>query len=114
MVQRGGRKRHWEHGAPRVLPVAISQRWSLDFVSDTLSDGRRFRTLAIVDDFSRECLTMVVDTSLGGVHVVRELERLTLDRGSRSSSAKAYEGFSQGPRESEVLRRLAVQVRFEN
>jgi len=49
-----------------ALPLTINQRWSLDFVSDTLSDGRRFRILAIVDDFSRECLTMVVDTSLGG------------------------------------------------
>src|SRR5579862_24728 len=41
--------------------------WSLDFVLDTLSDGRRFRILCIVDDFSRECLAAVVDTSLGGV-----------------------------------------------
>ena len=63
-----------------MLPLTINQRWSLDFVSDTLSDGRRFRILAIVDDFSRECLTLVVDTSLGGVRVVRELERLALER----------------------------------
>ena len=41
----------------------------LDFVSDTLSAGRRFRILCIVDDFSRECLAAVVDTSLGGVRV---------------------------------------------
>jgi len=63
-----------------VLPGRINQRWSLDFVSDTLSDGRRFRILCIVDDFSRECLATVVDTSLGGVRVVRELERLTTKR----------------------------------
>ena len=63
-----------------TLPSAINQRWSLDFVSDTLSDGRRFRILCVVDDFSRECLATVVDTSLGGVRVVRELERLTLER----------------------------------
>src|SRR5579863_5417703 len=80
--RRGGRKRALGTRAPMVLPHAINQRWSLDFVSDTLSDGRRFRILAIVDDFSRECLTMVVDTSLGGVRVVRELERLTLERGT--------------------------------
>src|SRR6267378_1003474 len=66
--------------APMALPIRINQRWSLDFVSDTLSDGRRFRILCIVDDFSRECLATVVDTSLGGVRVVRELERLTLER----------------------------------
>jgi putative transposase len=80
--RRGGRKRALGTRAPMVLPHAIKQRWSLDFVSDTLSDGRRFRILAIVDDFSRECLTLVVDTSLGGVRVVRELERLALERGT--------------------------------
>ena len=79
--RRGGRKRALGTRAPMTLPRAINQRWSLDFVSDTLSDGRRFRILCIVDDFSRECLATVVDTSLGGVRVVRELERLTLERG---------------------------------
>jgi putative transposase len=49
-------------------------------LSDTLSDGRRFRILCIVDDFSRECLAAAVDTSLGGVRVVRELERLVDER----------------------------------
>ena len=63
-----------------ALPIRINQRWSLDFVSDTLSDGRRFRILCIVDDFSRECLATVVDTSLGGVRVVRELEQLGFER----------------------------------
>jgi len=80
--RRGGRKRALGTRAPMVLPLAINQRWSLDFVSNTLSDGRRFRILAIVDDFSRECLTMVIDTSLGGVRVVRELERLAFERGT--------------------------------
>lgn len=80
--RRGGRKRALGTRAPMVLPLTINQRWSLDFVSDTLSDGRRFRILAVVDDFSRECLTMVADTSLGGVRVVRELERLVLVRGT--------------------------------
>ena len=45
-----------------ALPIRINERWSLDFVSDTLSDGRRFRILCIVDDFSRECLAAVVET----------------------------------------------------
>jgi putative transposase len=78
--RRGGRKRALGTRTPMTLPLTINQRWSLDFVSDTLSDGRRFRILCIVDDFSRECLATVVDTSLGGVRVVRELERLTLER----------------------------------
>src|SRR6202046_50386 len=78
--RRSGRKRARGTRTPRELPHAINQRWSLDFVSDTLSDGRRFRILCIVDDFSRECLATVVDTSLGGVRVVRELERLATER----------------------------------
>jgi putative transposase len=78
--RRGRRKRALGTRAPILLPHAINQRWSLDFVSDTLRDGRRFRILCVVDDFSRECLATVVDTSLGGVRVVRELERLTTER----------------------------------
>ena len=74
--RRRGRKRALGTRTPMTLPIRINQRWSLDFVSDTLSDGRRFRILCIVDDYSRECLAAIVDTSLGGVRVVRELERL--------------------------------------
>ncbi len=80
--RRRGRKRALGTRAPMTLPNAINQRWSLDFVSDALSDGRRFRILCIVDDFSRECLATVVDTSLGGVRVVRELEHLGFERGT--------------------------------
>jgi putative transposase len=54
--RRGRRKRALGTRVPILLPRAINQRWSLDFVSDTLSDGRRFRILCVVDDFSRECL----------------------------------------------------------
>ena len=78
--RRGGRKRALATRAPLALPHSMNQRWSLDFVSDTLADGRRFRILCIVDDFSRECLATVVDTSLSGIRVVRELERLTRER----------------------------------
>jgi putative transposase len=78
--RRRGRKRALGTRAPMTLPGAINQRWSLDFVADALSDGRRFRILCVVDDFSRECLATVVDTSLGGVRVVRELDRLTAER----------------------------------
>ncbi len=67
--RRGGRKRAVGTRAPMELQHTINQRWSLDFVSDTLSDGRRFRILCVVDDFSGECLATVVDTSLSGVRV---------------------------------------------
>src|ERR1019366_1238481 len=80
--RRRGRKRALGTRAPMTLPNAINQRWSLDFVSDALSDGRRFRILCVVDDFSRECLATVVDTSLGGVRVVPELEHLGFESGT--------------------------------
>jgi len=53
----------------------------LDFVSDTLVDGRRFRILCVVDDFSRECLGLIVDTSLSGRRVARELDAIAAIRG---------------------------------
>ena len=61
--------------------VRANQRWSLDFVSDMLLDGRRFRILAIVDDFTRECLCLVADTSPSGARVARELDGLVARRG---------------------------------
>ena len=64
-----------------VLPQGPDQRWSLDFVSDALANGRRFRVLAVVDDFTRECLALVVDTSLSGMRVARELDTIVERRG---------------------------------
>ncbi len=63
----------------RETSNTINQRWLLDFVSDTLSDGRRLRSLCVVDDFSHQCLTCVVDASIGGIRVIRELECLAVD-----------------------------------
>jgi putative transposase len=79
--RRGGRKRALGTRAPMVLPQSANQRWSMDFVSDMLLDGRRFRILAIVDDFTRECLCLVADTSLSGARVARELDGLVARRG---------------------------------
>lgn len=69
--KRGGRKRAIGTRAPMAIPQGPNQRWSLDFVSDALADGRRFRILCVIDDFSRECLATVVDTSISGIRVVR-------------------------------------------
>jgi len=66
---------------PCSTPTQPNQRWSMDFVSDALSDGRKFRSLNIVDEFNRECLAAEVDTSLPGARVVRVLERLRERRG---------------------------------
>jgi putative transposase len=66
---------------PMLVPQAPNQRWSMDFQHDLLATGQRLRTLNIVDDFSRECPAIEVDTSLPGVRVVRVLERLAETRG---------------------------------
>ena len=79
--KRGGRKRALGMRAPIALPAGPNERWSLDFVSDSFTGGRRFRMLAIVDDFTRECLGLVADTSLSGARVARELDAVILRRG---------------------------------
>jgi putative transposase len=63
-----------------TLPQGANQRWSLDFVSDVLADGRRFRVLVIVDDFTRECLALVVDTSISGRRAARGLDAIVAAR----------------------------------
>jgi putative transposase len=62
-------------------PTAPNQRWSMDFVRDTLADGRVFRALTLVDDCTRECPVIEVGTSLGGTAVVAVLDRLAVTRG---------------------------------
>jgi putative transposase len=80
--KRGGRKRALGTRRPMVLPSRANERWSLDFVSDAFTDGRRFRVLAVVDDFSRECLALVADTSLSGLRMTRELDTIIQRRGT--------------------------------
>jgi len=79
--RRGARKRALGTRAPLALPQGLNQRWSLDFLGNALSDGRRFRILAVIDDFSRECLCLAADTSLPGVRVARERDALITIRG---------------------------------
>jgi putative transposase len=79
--RRRSRKRALGTRRPILVPERVNQRWSLDFVSDALSDGRRFRALCVVDDHSREALAIVVDTSLSGQRVARELDELIRRRG---------------------------------
>jgi putative transposase len=61
---------------PLPLPTRRGERWSMDFTLDTLADGRAFRTLNIVDDYTRECVAIEVDRSLPGLRVTRVLDRL--------------------------------------
>jgi putative transposase len=70
------KKRLWQRPKPLLPAVRPNERWSMDFVSDRLQSGRRFRILTIVDDYTREWKAVIVDTSIGGVRVVRLLEEL--------------------------------------
>jgi putative transposase len=79
--RRGGRKRALGTRRPMLVPDRPNVRWSLDFVSDAFTDGRRFRVLTVVDDYTRECLALVTDTSLSGARVVRELDAVIAGRG---------------------------------
>jgi putative transposase len=90
--RRGGRKRAMGTRRPMVTPLAPDQRWSLDFVSDQLTDGRRFRILAVVDDCTRECLALVADTSISGRRVARELDDIIRRRGTRPDTIVSDNG----------------------
>lgn len=70
------KKRLWRRPKPLLPAVRPNERWSMDFVQDRLQSGRRFRILTIVDDYTREWKGTVIDTSIGGVRVVRLLEEL--------------------------------------
>lgn len=64
------------------VPKGANQRWSLDFVSDAFTDCRRFRILTVVDDFTKECVALVPDTSISGLRVTRELNQAIAERGT--------------------------------
>jgi putative transposase len=82
-VRRRKRRRRVPRGVPRLpAPMRINERWSLDFVLDVLDDGRRFRILTVVDDFTRACLAIDVDTSIDGRRVAQVLQRLIETRGT--------------------------------
>ncbi len=90
--RRGGRKRAIGTKRPMLTPLAADQRWSLDFISDQLSDGRRFRILAVVDDCTRECLALIADTSISGRRVARELDDIIRRRGRRPATIVSDNG----------------------
>ncbi len=84
--RRKKRKRVAQANRPaRVVPIAANVQWSMDFMRDTLSSGRVLRTLNVVDDATRECLGIEVDTSLSGQRSARVLDRIAEQRGSYPS-----------------------------
>ena len=80
--RRGGRKRALGTRAPMTIPQLPNERWSIDFAADQFIDGRRLRVLVVVDDCTRECLALIADTSISGIRVARELDRLLIERGT--------------------------------
>ena len=64
-----------------AVPTAVNQVWSMDFMSDSLTDGRSIRTFNVIDDYNREGLTIDVDLSMPGLRVIRALEQIIEWRG---------------------------------
>ncbi|MHB2032552.1 MAG: DDE-type integrase/transposase/recombinase [Gemmatimonadaceae bacterium] len=80
-VRRRRKKRVAVPRVPQPQAQAPNERWAMDFVRDTLRDGRAFRALTIIDTYTRECVAIEVDVSLGSARVVAVLEQLAGTRG---------------------------------
>ena len=76
----------------RIELTAPNQSWGMDFVSDALFDGKKFRALTVVDNFTRECLAIEVGQSLTGEDVVRVLTKIREERGAHPIRTQADNG----------------------
>jgi putative transposase len=104
------RPRRNKAAAHRQTPPALTspnECWSMDFVMDALFDGRRFRALTVVDNYSRECLEIEVGQSLKGEDVVRVMERIKLVRGILPNRIKVDNG-------SEFISKALDRWAYEN
>jgi putative transposase len=91
-TKRPHRSKAARHRSEPMVLTAPNQCWSMDFVMDALFDGRRFRALTVVDNFSRECLEIEVGQSLKAEDVVRVMERMKLLRGTVPNRIKVDNG----------------------
>ena len=82
MIRRKARKRLLRAGFVRPALTEANQEWALDFVHDAAESGRKFRALSVVDPYTRECLALEVDTSMGSRRVTRVLEEIIAERGA--------------------------------
>lgn len=80
-VKRNRRKKLVRTGLIQPAVSTLNEEWSLDFVSDGLADGRAMRVLTVIDNFTRECLTLEADTCFSGDRVTRVLDRVIAQRG---------------------------------
>ncbi len=79
-VRRKARKRLVREGSPRPALTAANQEWAVDFAHDAMASGRAIRVLSVVDECTRECLTLEVDTSFASPRVTRALEMVLTER----------------------------------
>ena len=79
--RKGKRRLPTRHPQPLAVPPMANQTWSMDFMSDALMCGRRFRTFIVVDDFNRESLAIEADLNLPAPRVIRVLDRIANQRG---------------------------------
>ena len=79
--RKGKRRLPPRNPAPLAVPPAANHCWSVDFMSDSLSDGRRFRTFNVLDDFNREALAIEIDLNLPAARIIRVLDRIAQQRG---------------------------------
>ncbi|MGZ3554040.1 MAG: IS3 family transposase [Vulcanimicrobiaceae bacterium] len=92
-------------GNPAPIVTAMNERWSLDFVHDTLASGRRIRALTIVDDYTHEALAIEVDTSLSGERVTRVLRMLGDIRWLAEDARARQRNRADQPRDATLGRR---------
>ena len=81
-LRRKKRKRLLRQRTPVVAVQAADEEWALDFVTDVLASARHLRILTVVDVFTRECLALETDTSMGSLRVLRVLDRIIAERGA--------------------------------
>ena len=74
-------KRPMNERVPLQIAQRVNEVWSMDFVSDSLANGRRLKCLTVADDFSHECVDIATDYGIGGLYVTRLLDRAALFRG---------------------------------
>ena len=64
-----------------IIPAAPNELWSMDFVADRIENGRRLRIFNLIDNYTKECVGNIIDTSIGGYRVARELDKIIKFRG---------------------------------
>jgi putative transposase len=97
---------------PLPSPVRANQRWSMDFVSDRLADGRWFRILTIVDQYTRECLCAYAERSQTGASVVEQVDRIVALRGAPESITTDNGGEFAGQAMDAWAHRVGVKLDF--